>query len=169
MVLPLKDRLDFVDNFTTICKEEGFSKSTWTIDLCYLLRRYNIHHKFYTITLGVHPGYKRHDFYATVLTKDEERINRKFAAAEEYGIVVRKSKITLGQLMIHLAKYRRPIILLTNSKLLACEACKVNKISKELKRCLPWPQSFQGHYIVICGYDKIMRRIYYRNPAFQNR
>lgn len=69
MVLPKKHRNHLLKNFTRICKEEGFYGSTWTIDLCYLLKRYEVGHVFYTITLGVHPGYRGNSFYNHILTK----------------------------------------------------------------------------------------------------
>lgn len=43
--------------------------STWTIDLCYLLRKFNVRHSFYTTTLGIHEGYRDNNFYHNVLTK----------------------------------------------------------------------------------------------------
>lgn len=69
MVLPKKSRQYLQKEFVTISKEEGFFGSTWTIDLCYLLKRFNITHTFYTITLGIHPGYKGNSFYTHILTK----------------------------------------------------------------------------------------------------
>ncbi|KAI5638747.1 guanylylate cyclase domain-containing protein [Phthorimaea operculella] len=39
MLLPGDQRRQFLENFTDICKDEGFGESTWTIDLCYLLKR----------------------------------------------------------------------------------------------------------------------------------
>lgn len=39
MVLGPDDRKQLLDNLTQICQEEAFGKSTWTIDLCYLLKR----------------------------------------------------------------------------------------------------------------------------------
>ena len=46
-------------DISAICREEDFGQSTWTIDLCYLLRHRSPQSKFYytTITLGVDPGY----------------------------------------------------------------------------------------------------------------
>ena len=57
---------------STICREEDFGQSTWTIDLCYLLRHRSPQSKFYytTITLGVDPGYASqvHCFILSVVT-----------------------------------------------------------------------------------------------------
>ncbi|KAI4455101.1 guanylyl cyclase domain containing protein 1 gucd1 [Holotrichia oblita] len=167
MILPHEARLNFQNNFNEICKEEGFNKSTWTIDLCYLLYRFDIKHKFYTTTLGVHPGYRGNSFYQNVLTKDEKRVNKKFERAKTLGLKIHKASVSANFIIGHLKD--GPVILLTNAKLLNCERCKLNKISTELRKCLPWPVPYQGHYIVICGYNSIMQKIYYRNPSFHNR
>ena len=62
--------LDAADEFTAkedissdiekVCKAEGFGHSTWTIDLCYLLKHYAPHLNFSytTIMKGVDPSYK---------------------------------------------------------------------------------------------------------------
>ena len=37
--------------------------STWTIDLVYLLHRYGVQQRYFTITRGIDPGYHRQSFY----------------------------------------------------------------------------------------------------------
>lgn len=39
MLLTPAQREEMLDKFEMICREEGFNQSTWTIDLCYLLKR----------------------------------------------------------------------------------------------------------------------------------
>lgn len=39
MMLPREQREEMLNNFEEICEDEGFRQSTWTIDLCYLLKR----------------------------------------------------------------------------------------------------------------------------------
>lgn len=39
MLLSPQQREEFEANFNNICAEEGFHQSTWTVDLCYLLKR----------------------------------------------------------------------------------------------------------------------------------
>ncbi|XP_018572864.1 protein GUCD1 isoform X1 [Anoplophora glabripennis] len=164
MVLSRKNRHEFLKNFAHICKSEGFNKSTWTIDLCYLLKKYNVEHVFYTITLGVHEGYRGNSFYNNVLTKDEHRVKTKFKDAANVGIYVKKKSVTLVDILAHLVN--GPVIVLTNARVLSCDICKFNKISSELRKCIPWPSTYQGHYVVICGYDIHTRKVFYRNPSF---
>ncbi|XP_022906606.1 protein GUCD1 isoform X1 [Onthophagus taurus] len=167
MILPQADREKLLENFNAICKEEGFNKSTWTIDLCYVLQRFDVPHKFYTTTLGVHPGYRGNSFYQSVLTKDEKRVNRKFEKAHLYGLQIRKASVSANFLISHLKD--GPVIMLTNAQLLNCERCKFNKVCTEIRKCIPWPVPYQGHYVVVCGYNTITQKIYYRNPSFQDR
>ncbi|XP_060532939.1 protein GUCD1 isoform X2 [Cylas formicarius] len=164
MVLPRKHRAHLIKNFSYICKSEGFNRSTWTIDLCYLLKRYQVGHVFYTITIGVHEGYRGNSFYHHILTKDEARVNTKFQQAKDNDIAVRNSSVSILHILEHLIN--GPVIVLTNAKLLYCDICKLNKISNELRKCLPWPAPYQGHYVVICGYDVTTGKVFYRNPSF---
>ena len=48
-----------LENLEEICQNEGFGHSTWTIDLCYLLKHYapRLAFSYTTITLGVDPTY----------------------------------------------------------------------------------------------------------------
>ena len=52
-------RESILRDVSAICREEDFGQSTWTIDLCYLIRHRSPHTTFHytTITLGVDPGY----------------------------------------------------------------------------------------------------------------
>uniref|UniRef100_A0AAR5PSI0 Protein GUCD1 n=1 Tax=Dendroctonus ponderosae TaxID=77166 RepID=A0AAR5PSI0_DENPD len=167
MVLPNKHRQHLTKNLSKICKSEGFNKSTWTIDLCYLLKKYEVQHVFYTVTIGVHEGYRGNSFYHQILTKDENRVKVKFRDASKNKIPVRKASISILHIIEQLLN--GPIIILTNARLLYCDICKSNKISNELRKCLPWPTTYQGHYIVLCGYDIERQRVFYRNPSFGDR
>ncbi|XP_056637943.1 protein GUCD1 isoform X1 [Diorhabda carinulata] len=166
MVLPKVKREEFLNNFSQICKSEGFNKSTWTIDLCYLLKKFQVPHIFYTITLGVHEGYRENSFYNTILSKDEHRINARFKEAENVGIVVRKQSVSMLEIISHLTN--GPVIVLTNAKILSCDICKFNKISREFRKCIPWPAPYQGHYVVLCGFDIHNEKLFYRNPSFND-
>lgn len=42
MILSAQQREQLLGNFDAVCGEEGFGSSTWTIDLCYLLMRYQV-------------------------------------------------------------------------------------------------------------------------------
>ncbi|XP_048506024.1 protein GUCD1 isoform X2 [Athalia rosae] len=168
MVIPDEERKYFFNNFYQVCKEEGFDKSTWSVDLCYLLKRFGVKHKYCTITFGVHPGYRGEHFYDKILHKDEDRVNKRFLDASENNITIRRTSLSNMDLIKHLTT-EGPIILLTNASLLWCDICKNNKITCELRNCFPWPVSYNGHYIVLVGYNSGRKRFLYRNPTYRER
>ena len=63
MALDAADLFDVKDtileNVEEICKSEGFGHSTWSIDLCYLIKHYapQLRFSYTTITIGVDPSY----------------------------------------------------------------------------------------------------------------
>ena len=78
MVVKKADRELVLTNLNKFVEEEGFGESTWTIDLCYILKRFNVSFKYTTITIGVDPGYSKEAFYDKVLAKDNHRVNSRF-------------------------------------------------------------------------------------------
>lgn len=94
-------------------------------------------------------------------------MNGRFQSANSVGINVHRASVDNSSLIDHLMN--GPVIVLTNARLLTCEVCKFNKVSTELRKCLPWPLRYQGHYIVLCGYDVLNKKIHYRNPSFSDR
>lgn len=158
MLLNEADRQQFLDNFQEICEYEKFGESTWTIDLCYLLNRYNVKHMFYTVTYGVRKAYKCNVFYKNVYIKDEVRVNRKFEEAPKQGITIKQDRVNLEDILTHLAS-SNPILILVNANSLRCVFCDKSG----------WLDStYLGHYVVLCGFDCFQQLIHYRNPAKTN-
>ncbi|XP_017964605.1 protein GUCD1 isoform X2 [Drosophila navojoa] len=154
MILSSSQRKQFLNNFESICKDEGFGVSTWTIDLCYLLLRYHVRHEYYTQTIGVDPSYKKHSYYSHVLDKDEKRVMRRFKEAPGKGLRIQQRTVNMHGIVMHLARHG-PIILLTNASQLICEVCR---------RTIREKFGFAGHYVVLCGYDAEAHTIFYNNP-----
>lgn len=102
-----------------------------------------------------------------VILQDENRVNLKFEEAKKHNIAIKKASISIIRIIEQLLN--GPIILLTNARILCCDKCKSNKISNELRKCLPWRTTYQGHYIVLCGYDIERQKVFYRNPSFDDR
>ena len=59
MCLDDQERDAIAKDVTEVCREEEFGTSTWTIDLCYLIRHRSPKTTFYytTTTIGVDPDY----------------------------------------------------------------------------------------------------------------
>ncbi|XP_023179543.1 protein GUCD1 isoform X2 [Drosophila hydei] len=154
MVLSTAQRKQFLTNFESICKEEGFGVSTWTIDLCYLLLRYHVRHEYFTQTIGVDPSYKKHTYYSHIMDRDEKRVLRRFKDAATRGLRIQQRTVNMHGIVMHLAR-NGPIILLTNASQLICEVCR---------RTIREKIGFAGHYVVLCGYDAEAHKIFYNNP-----
>lgn len=168
MILDEPKRKHFLERFQEICDDGNFGKSTWTIDLCYILKRFEIKHKYMTATIGINPDYNKYSHYNRILEKDEIRILTKFEKAAENGISIQKRSLSNEFLMRHLSNWG-PIILLTNASLLTCDICKTNKLSTEFRSCFPFKSGYSGHYIVLTGYNFKVRKFFYRNPANKDR
>lgn len=118
MVLPRKKSAYFSKNKHEIIREEGiefrfvFKKihfhpvlvfsdkvlhiySTWTIDLAYLLKRFDIKFKYYTSTIGICPVYYQHQYYKTVLPNVSSYELLLFSDKFENLSKIQKSKISV--------------------------------------------------------------------------
>ena len=79
-------------------------------------------------------------------------------------------------------------IVLTNSSLLGCDTCNYHSITTipqgtttsstskyattnitSWNKLSPADNSYQGHYVVVCGYDLPRQKIIYRNPSLYDR
>ncbi|KAL0868122.1 hypothetical protein ABMA27_008752 [Loxostege sticticalis] len=160
MLLTDEQRTEFLDKFTDICQEEGFNQSTWTIDLCYLLKR----HQMCTTMLGVNEDYKRHGYYDKILDLDRDRVRRRFDEAASAGLAVSQRSLSTEELVAHLEK-AGPVVLLVDAGLLVCDLCKHNKLKAEFRRC--FGGGYRGHYIVLVGRSR--GKLLYRDPALTPR
>ncbi|CAB3245530.1 unnamed protein product [Arctia plantaginis] len=164
MLLSEEQRTEMLENFDRICQEEGFNQSTWTIDLCYLLKRFDIQHVMYTELLGVNESYKKQGYYNKIIDMDRDRVLQRFDAAVSAGIVVEQHSLTSEELVAHLSRHG-PVVVLVDSGLLVCDLCRHNKIKAEFRRC--FGGSYSGHYVVVVGYSR--GKLLYRDPALSPR
>ncbi|XP_050353631.1 protein GUCD1 isoform X2 [Nymphalis io] len=158
MVLSEGDRNDFITNFFKICEEEGFGQTTCTIDLCYLLKRYNIKHCMFTTS---HLPNKRilRTFSGTV-NKAALRIRKRFENASIDGIKIVDSVLSTRDILHHVTS-KGPAIVLVDAALLSCDLCKHNKLTSEFRRILGG--MYRGHYIVVVGWSS--GKLLYLDPA----
>lgn len=167
MLLGRQDKQRFLADFKEICTAGGFGESTWTIDLCYILKDFGVKHRYLTTTFGANPSHVGKEYYKC-FNADETRVNEKFENSSSNGIPIEIKSVQTSFLIEHLANHG-PIIMLTNASLLHCDLCKANKLSLELRSCLGLKPPYMGHYIVLCGYDQRINKFLYRNPALKDR
>ncbi|RVE43053.1 hypothetical protein evm_012284 [Chilo suppressalis] len=166
MLLSEQQRNYFLQNFTAICREEGFNQSTWTIDLCYLLKRFGIKHTMYTTMPGVNEDYKKLAYYSRILDLDRSRVVRKFASAARYGVEVRKGLVSGAELARHVRR-RGPALLLVDAARLHCRWCRPQTLSLQLKHWLGMRDGYRGHYVLVVGASGDI--LIYRDPALPAR
>lgn len=162
-----KSDRDFVlTNLNKFVEEEGFGESTWTIDLCYVLKRFKIDFTYTTITIGVDPGYIKESFYDKVIARDNDRVNQRFDAAAEKKISVQEKSSSLEEILSHLEN-TGPVILLTNANLLSCSKC--SNYTSWFPSCWSSTPAYQGHYILLVGFNDKSKEILYRNPTIKDK
>ncbi|XP_055260913.1 protein GUCD1 isoform X14 [Moschus berezovskii] len=96
MVLRYLGQLDDAE-FERALQELRLTRSIWTIDLAYLMRRFGVRHRFCTQTLGVDKGYKNQSFYREHFDTEEARVNQLFAQAETCKVLVEKWRLAQMQ------------------------------------------------------------------------
>ncbi|XP_015733796.1 protein GUCD1 isoform X1 [Coturnix japonica] len=111
-------------------------------------------------------------FYRKHFDTEENRVNQLFAQAKASKVLVEKCTVTVQDIQKHLSQGHVAIVLV-NAVLLLCDLC-----SSPVKYCcfLPIGQKcfcrnpdYQGHFIVLCGYNTASGSIYYNNPAYADR
>ncbi|CAL4125013.1 unnamed protein product, partial [Meganyctiphanes norvegica] len=170
MILPETERECFSENFYKICEEEGFEKRTWAIDQTYKIQKQHIRHQCETYrTCQLGPGHLHciAGFFVDLLQdQDEQRVLNRFHESASRGVMVAQGAVSLDDILNHM-RDEGPIIILTNAHLLICDRCA--KAMPQLRSCLPCSPPYQGHYIVLVGFDRRKNTIYYRNPSFRDR
>lgn len=160
------------DQFQRACWELKMTESVWTIDLAYLMNHIGVRHCFFTQTLGVDKGFKNQAFYKKHFDTEEDRVNDLFLKAEGKGVIVKKCSVSVQEIQSHLQEGHVAIVLV-NAVVLSCELC-----SSPVKYCcfLPMGQKcfcrkpeYQGHFVVVCGFNRTTDSIYYNNPAYSDR
>ncbi|KAL5016820.1 hypothetical protein ScPMuIL_006409 [Solemya velum] len=160
-------QLDTRNVYTQNLEDLECGERIWTIDLAYLVHMYNIRHTFCTITLGVDKTYNSKAFYRVRFETDENRVNQMFEQASKRGIQVEKRSVTMEDLVSHL-RGNNLVICLVDWNSLECIWC--DNMRKNCIKCfarLGCCNDFQGHYVVLCGYDLKHQRLYYKNPNFE--
>lgn len=171
MVLRYLGQLDDGE-FEGALQELRLTRSIWTIDLAYLMSHFGVRHRFCTQTLGVDKGYKNQSFYRKHFDTEETRVNQLFAQAKSCKVLVEKCTVSVQDIQTHLAQGHVAIVLV-NSGVLHCDLCsspaKYCCFAPRGHRCFCRTPDYQGHFIVLRGYNRATSSIFYNNPAYADR
>lgn len=98
--------------------------------------------------------------------QDEERVVKRFAESSDRGMIVEKRSVPLTGILHHLKRHL-PVIVLTNARLLQCQTCAFSKTRARIRDCFAaaCDITYQGHFVVLVGYDAATQLIYYANPS----
>ncbi|ELT90580.1 hypothetical protein CAPTEDRAFT_171371 [Capitella teleta] len=154
------------DDFDNLCKDLQFGDSVWTIDLANILNHYHVDNHVSTVTVGVDKGYSKKSFYRDRFETDEQRVNNLFENAEEHGLSIQNRSVTLSEILDHL-KEKKIIVILVDWSHLSCNWCGQTVKCLNLpciSRCL---NVYQGHFIVVVGFNTKDKTIYYKNPSYK--
>lgn len=153
--------------YTSDLEDLKCGESIWTIDLAVLMRKYNINHCLCTVTLGVDKGYSKQAFYSRKFSYDEERVSKLFNEAGPNGVHVQQRSVSREEIVSHIETGNVCIVLVDWNNL-ECIWCDRLKCHTGVLRCFSTRccGGYQGHYIVVCGYDKKKKRIFYKNPSY---
>ena len=116
-------------------------------------------------------------FYNRIIERDTARVLKRFEDAEDNGIKVHVKSVPIEDIVSHISDIGTCIVL-TNANLLSCETCNyfslcgagdniTNTSCFLLRSC--GTGAYQGHYVLAIGFDKMKRKIYYRNPTLRDR
>ncbi|XP_064612727.1 protein GUCD1-like [Liolophura sinensis] len=143
----------------------GCGESVWTIDLAHLMALHSVRHMFCTTLLGVDKSYSTKSFYSRHFTEDERRINQLFEVASNHGICFEQRSVSTEDIFKHLLSSNL-LIVLVDWEHLECVWCDM-KICPSLNCFKCCGGSYQGHFIVVCGFDRDHGHIYYKNPSYR--
>ncbi|XP_034497921.1 protein GUCD1 isoform X1 [Ailuropoda melanoleuca] len=133
------------------------------------MRHFGVRHRFCTQTLGVDKGYKNQSFYRKHFDTEETRVNQLFAQAKACKVLVEKCTVSVQDIQEHLAQGHVAIVLV-NSGVLHCDLCsspvKYCCFAPSGHRCFCRTPDYQGHFIVLRGYNRAAGCIFYNNPAY---
>uniref|UniRef100_A0A0B7AM51 Peptidase C39-like domain-containing protein n=1 Tax=Arion vulgaris TaxID=1028688 RepID=A0A0B7AM51_9EUPU len=101
-------------------------------------------------------------FYQKHFSVDEIRVKEMFNKAAQQGILVQKRSLSIEDMIVHLQE-DNPIISLVNWTLMTCLWCE-SKVRK-CWSCITCNQGpYQGHFVVVVGFDRQKDLIFYKNP-----
>lgn len=126
--------------------------SIWSIDIAYLLKYFRLQSVYYTVMKGVRPEYREQEFYRTQISDDTKRVNQLFQNAEQNGVVVIQSHVSLSHIRRVVSNGMLALTLM-DKRLLKCCLCDRVEHSRGTKRSIGSDQAgFVGHYVLLYGY-----------------
>ncbi|KAK8812431.1 hypothetical protein WA158_007665 [Blastocystis sp. Blastoise] len=144
------DYSEFLSSF-----QADISQGLWSIDMAYILKRYNVNFVFYTsCTKPSFEAYSAFSFYNSSTNEEIIRIRSLFAKAIENNIHILNIKLSLSIL--------KKVVCLKG--IVAIVIVDVHELNHSLfYSCCA--SSFVGHYIILTYYDEQKDVFYVKDPG----
>ncbi|EKX39016.1 hypothetical protein GUITHDRAFT_114894 [Guillardia theta CCMP2712] len=138
------------------------TKSTWSIDLAFLLHGFGVKARYYTITWGANQSYTEIEYYKENLQSDASRVNDLFNNAAARGLHVELKSLVIDQIIEALVKDTCVIMILGCADASAMLKGKQSETGEEagqgterMPHSLPSvgiDTGFVGHYVILIAY-----------------
>eukprot|EP01026_Neomeris_dumetosa_P032492 TRINITY_DN25800_c0_g1_i5.p2 TRINITY_DN25800_c0_g1~~TRINITY_DN25800_c0_g1_i5.p2 ORF type:complete len:268 (-),score=34.21 TRINITY_DN25800_c0_g1_i5:187-990(-) len=143
------------------------TRSIWTIDMAHVLHQYGVNVAFYTVTIGANPEFAKEKYYMSHMSEDAARVERLFQLAASTGIPIIKKSLNMKEIIEFIASKQYLIILLVDLRKIstwlgAADACFMSSC------CMANGMGYQGHYIILCGYDQQRSQFLLMDPGGRN-
>jgi hypothetical protein len=169
------------------------TRSPWTVDFALALRGVSgLSCTLFTTQASATHAYADLDFYKAAFVSDEERVNAAFARARALDVPICVRSVPLDELLEWLVDGAL-VIALVDARFLRCACCdddrpvRSSMLPATLVRRLAAPedapslidrllfpskaipasddvQGYAGHYIVVCGFHRALRLVFFANP-----
>ncbi|CAF1069407.1 unnamed protein product [Didymodactylos carnosus] len=147
--------------FDALLSEYNCNKSTWSIDLLNMLSYLHVRSKLSTITLGCSDNYASVPYYKNIIDKDRQRVEELFSNQK---LNFEKCSLEWSNIKLELDQ-NKPFIVLIDANKLSCICC-TSIVGRLISKV--WSSSYQGHYIVVVGYqidEKQTEYVLYKDPG----
>eukprot|EP01025_Chloroclados_australasicus_P009921 TRINITY_DN1384_c0_g1_i2.p1 TRINITY_DN1384_c0_g1~~TRINITY_DN1384_c0_g1_i2.p1 ORF type:complete len:264 (-),score=17.02 TRINITY_DN1384_c0_g1_i2:461-1252(-) len=153
-------------NLSQLCQQFN-TRSIWTIDIAHVLRKHGIDVTFYTVTIGANPEFANEKYYMLHISEDARRVESLFQQASSIGLSIVKRSVSMKEITQFMISRQYLIILLVDLRkistwLSAADTCFMSTC------CIKNGVGYQGHYIVLCGYDQHRSQLLYMDPGGRN-
>ena len=144
------------------------SSSIWTVDLAFVLHRFNVRFRYLTMTIGVDPSYKNEPFYQKTLDADAKRVNDLFNRANEECVGIERRSMSMSEFAALMRPQDHMVMALVDRRYLyrtRISQSVTGFVGGWLEQCF---SGYIGHYVLISGFDAARKGYYIYDPARSN-
>lgn len=135
----------------------------WTIDIAFLLKKLNQSFAFLTVQMGTDPDFASCPYYARSYSEDQIRVDGLFKEALSQQMTIIQHSLHLSELKALSMMNTCLVILLVNKRNI--DYLKGRLYCMNIDLGIGDQFGYQGHYILLVGYDEDKRSFLVNDPA----